>query len=299
MSTLHPLREAHIRSAIEAAVSAHTGRTWRTDNFQDLNDLASHPCALFAGEGLTVFVKLSTAANAADQFESELAGLRLLTERSGVATPAAVGMAPLEAGALLITEAVQVIERGDEQWRDIGRALARMHGVTSTVCGLDTHCYFGPIYQDNRPLPDWPTFYAERRLWPRLISAIDAGHMPAAAARRVKRVIERLPELCGPPVSPALLHGDAQANNFISTAAGAVAVDAAVHYGHPELDLAYAGYWQAVPEQLFEGYRELRPIDSGFGERCDLWRISGYLAAVAVAGPEYLPRLMDCVAQYQ
>lgn len=298
MSDTHPLREARIRAAIDSAVSAHRGRAWRSDAFQDLNDLASHPCALLGGDGLTVFVKLSTSANAVDQFQCELAGLRLLTDLSGVVTPTAIGVVPIEASALLISEAVQAIERGDEQWRDIGRALARIHAITGPAFGADAHCYFGPIYQDNRPLPDWPTFYAERRLWPRLISAIDAGHMPSDAVRKVERVIARLPELCGPTVPPALLHGDAQANNFISTAAGAAAVDASVHFGHPELDLAYAGYWQAVPEHVFEGYRELRPIDPGFAERRDLWRISGYLAAVAVAGPDYLPWLMPCVERY-
>lgn len=147
-------------------------------------------------------------------------------------------------------------------------------------------------------MPDWPTFYAERRLWPRLISAIDAGHMPTDIAQKIEQVIARLPELCGPVVAPVLLHGDAQQNNFISTAAGAMVVDPAVHFGHPELDLAYLGYWQAVPDDVLLAYQEEMPMDAGFEERCDLWRLSGYLAAVVVAGRDYLPQVIAAVERY-
>lgn len=247
-----------------------------------------------------VFAKLSNAANAADQFEAELAGLNLIRQRSGVGVPTPIGVSTLEGGAILLLEAVKdiVAARGEKHWRDIGRALARLHQVKSDVCGLHTHGYFGPIYQDNRPLREWPAFYAERRLWPRLISAIDAGHMPTAIARQVERVIARLPELCGPTPTPVLLHGDAQQNNWISTEAGALVVDPAVHFGHPELDLAYLGYWQEIPDIVLDGYREELPIDPGFAERRDLWRISGYLAAVAVAGKDYLPLLTNALNRY-
>jgi fructosamine-3-kinase len=75
-------------------------------------------------------------------------------------------------------------------------------------------------------LASWPEFFAERRLWPRMIAAIDAGHLPIALARDVERIITRLPELCGP-----------------DPAQGALVIDPAVHYGHPEFDLALPGYF--------------------------------------------------------
>ncbi len=262
--------------------------------------MASHPCALISDGDFAVFAKLSNAANAVEQFEVELSGLRLIHERSGVGVPTPIDVVAIDDGAVLLLEGVKNIVplRGEKQWRDIGRALARLHRVKSDVCGFATHGYFGPIYQDNRPLREWPAFYAERRLWPRLISAIDAGHMPTPIARQVERVIARLPELCGPPVTAVLLHGDAQQNNWISTEAGALIVDPAVHFGHPELDLAYLGYWQEIPDTVLDGYREEMPIDPGFAERRDLWRISGYMAAVAVAGKDYLPLLINALSRY-
>jgi fructosamine-3-kinase len=128
--------------------------------------------------------------------------------------------------------------------------------------------------------------------------AIDSGHMPPALIRKVEKLISRLPELCGPEVVPSLLHGDAQQNNFISTEMGAVVIDPAVYFGHPEMDLAYIDYFQSVPHDVFDGYLDELPMDPGFWERRDLWRVWGYLAAVTVEGASHLGRLTEAVQKY-
>ncbi len=279
-------------------VSGHLGRAWQASNVHDMADYASHPAAVFSDGSYSVFAKLSTAANGLEQLEVELAGLRLLSQRSGVLTPSPLGIQELESGALLVFEAVQAVERQAHHWRQIGQALARIHQVKSDTCGLETQGFFGPLYQDNRPIRDWPTFFAERRLWPRLMGAIDAGRLPSPLIRQLEKLISRLPRLCGPEVTPSFLHGDAQQNNFISTEAGAYVIDPAVCYGHPEFDLAYVDYFQPVPEDVFAAYRELQPIDPGFSERRDLWRIYGYLAIVTVEGAGWLGKLSEAVQKY-
>jgi len=190
------------------------------------------------------------------------------------------------------------VERGPREWRQIGQALARIHKVKGEQFGLESNGYFGPLLQDNATMSDWPGFYAERRLRPMLKRAVDSGHMPPDLTRPLEKVISHLPELCGPEVSPTLLHGDAQQNNFISTEEAAVVIDPAVYFGHPEMDLAYIDYFQPVPEDVFDGYRKELPIDPGFPERRALWRIWGYLAAVTVDGNGYLGRLTEAVKHY-
>ena len=297
-SNSHRLMRDSLRMLVEQRVSAHLGQSWRAQKFTDLNDLASHPCAILSNGSYAVFAKLGEAAHAQEQFEVEQAGLQLLAERAGVRTPTPIGTITVEGGAVMLLEAIPAIERGPQQWREIGQALARIHKVKGDQCGLATQGYFGPLYQDNRPIPDWPTFYAERRLWPRLMSAIDAGHLPTSAIRQIEKLISRVPELCGPTIKPALLHGDAQQNNFISTITGAIVIDPAVSYGHPEFDLAYLDYFQPVPAAVFDGYRDELLIDAGFSERRDLWRVYGYLAVVTVAGQDYMGQLMDAVQKY-
>src|SRR5439155_15757356 len=115
-----------------------------------------------------------------------------------------------------VMESIPQAPRAARHWRQIGQALAQLHTATSDQFGLETDSFFGPLKMDNAPLPDWPAFYGERRLRPWLRLAVDAGKLPPELARGMERLIARLPELCGPAVPPALLHGDAQQNNFIS-----------------------------------------------------------------------------------
>jgi fructosamine-3-kinase len=296
MSLLTPA----IRTAIENAVTQFRGQPWRITQAQDLGELASHPSAILSDSDsdYAVFAKLDPSANALERLETELASLHLLTARASVATPQQIGCVEIEGvGAVLLLEAVQAIERGPQQWREIGQALARIHRIKWDRCGSEAPGYFGALYQDNRPMPDWPTFYAERRLWPRLMVAIDSGNLPTTVVRQAERLIAHLPELCGPAVTPTLLHGDAQQNNFISTAHGAVIIDPSPYFGHPEVDLAHVDYFQPVHPALFEGYRAEANIDAGFGERSELWRIYTHLAITALDA-SYLPRLVSAIQKY-
>jgi fructosamine-3-kinase len=91
---------------------------------------------------------------------------------------------------------------------------------------------------------------------------------------------------------------------LLRTAAGAVVIDAAPYFGHPEADLALVGYFQPVPDEVFTGYQDLAPIDPGFAGRRELWRLHAYLAVAAVAGPgpfgrRYLDRLAAAIHSYR
>ena len=292
------LLDDSLRIPIEQIVSEYIGQKWEVMDFRDMKEFASHPSAILSDESYSVFVKFSNAANGLEQFEVELNGLRLLSSLSGVLTPTSIGIIMVEGGVVMILETLKSVDRTPHHWQQIGQSLAQIHRINGKQFGLETHGYFGPLYQDNRPVSDWPTFYTERRLWPRLMSAIDSGNMPTTVIRLVEKLILRVPELCGPEIVPSLLHGDAQQNNFISTERGAVIIDPAVHYGHPEIDLAYIDYFQPVPNDVFIGYQEILPIDSGFSERRDLWRVSAYLAAVQVEGSFHLNRLTNAVQKY-
>jgi fructosamine-3-kinase len=59
---------------------------------------------------------------------------------------------------------------------------------------------------------------------------------------------------------------------------GAVAIDPAPCFGHPEIDLALIDYFEAVPPDVFDARREIAHIDAGFAQRRELWRIFAYLA---------------------
>jgi fructosamine-3-kinase len=308
----HPLLGEEVKRAIEDAASGHLGRRWVSDGFTDLKDRASHPCGLLHGESLTVFAKLSLDANAGEQVGAELCGLAFLQQWAGVTTPTPIGsgVVAVGCGTVLLLEGLPERapeNRTPEDWRSIGRTLARLHRVHDDRFGLaQFDGFFGPLPQDNRPVSSnrWADFYAERRLIPCLRSAVDSGHLPVDLAGGIERLLSRLPGLCGPEPRPSLLHGDAQRNNFVSTDGGAVVVDAAPYFGHPEIDLALIDYLQPASDEVLAGYGDVTPIDPGFPRRRDLWRMFAYLAVVSVDGdPPFgrrmLARLASAVRSYQ
>jgi fructosamine-3-kinase len=308
----HPLLGPAVLAAIERAATAHRGGRWVSQGFTSLDDRASHPSGILHGTPFSVFAKLSPAADAREQFTAELAGLRLLHQAARVAVPVPVasGLAESPAGALLLYEALPErppAAREPRDWRAIGRVLAALHQAGHERFGLDgPRGFFGPLPQDNRPVPAnrWADFYRERRLLPMLRAAVDAGHLPSALAAGVEEVATRLPVLAGPEPRPSLLHGDAQQNNFVSTAAGAVVIDPAPYFGHPEADLALVDYFQPVPDEVFDAYRDIAPIDQGFAGRRELWRLPAYLAVAAVDGPgsfgrRYRDRLAAAIRLYR
>lgn len=309
---VHPLECASVVREVEYAASAHLGRRWVVTGFTNLDDRASHPAGIFHGKPFSVFAKLDPQTVAAEQFAAELQGLDLLRSRAPVVTPypVATGVVELEAGALLLLEAIREVPahaRSTEQWRSIGRALASMHQVHDDQFGLaQFNGFFGPLRQDNQPVRSnsWADFYAERRLLPRLRSAVDSGHLPEELATGVEDIIARLPALCGPEPRPALLHGDAQQNNFLTTDSGAVLLDVAPYFGHPEIDLALLDYFAPVPDEVFDAYCGVAPIDPGFAQRRELWRLFGYLAVITVDGGSafgrsFVQRVADAVAFYR
>jgi protein-ribulosamine 3-kinase len=293
---------ADLRIAIEAAVSLFLGRMWQIKLATGKTAEASHPAAVLSDGTYAVFVKLGEGDLAEDQFTQEAAGLHLLSARSGVLTPTVISVVSVEEDALLILEAVQVIPREPMHWRQIGQSLAQLHSVTGDQFGLASHCYWGNYYQDNRPLADWPDFFWQRRIEPWLRAAVDAGRLPPTLMRQVEALGQRLPELCGPPVQPALLHGDAHQNNFLSTPRGPVLIDPAVYYGHPEIDLAYVDFFASVPAEcmaeLYAGYQEIAPIEPGFAERKPLWLLHAWLAMIAVDGPQHVATLSTTLQHY-
>lgn len=286
----HPVLEPAICRLIERAVSGHLGHTWRVESYSDLGERASHPALVLRGAGFAVFAKLDDRSEATARFESELAGLRLIGEQSGVAVPVPIagGRLDLPGGsAVLLFEALdERIDRAPEDWRAIGRALALLHEVSGEAFGAAADGFFGPLRQDNRPVESnrWAEFYAVRRVLPWLRTAYDAGSLDSTTVSRVESLLDRLPELVGPEPQPRLLHGDAQHHNFVSTPQGAVVIDASPYFGHPEVDLALIDYFSPVPADTWAGYREVRPIDPGFAGRRELWRIFAYLAVLTGDG---------------
>jgi fructosamine-3-kinase len=265
-------------------------------------------------DGREAFVKTRAHANAGE-YAAEAAGLRWLAQPGGVRTPAV-----LEVGGDYL--ALEWIERGlldAAGAADLGRGLARTHLAGAPCFGLcatseagsrdgdrtrgavaeGTTFGFGSLALPNDPAPDWPAFYAQRRLRPLAAIARERGALSREGAQAVERVCERLSDLCGPAEPPARLHGDLWSGNVLADACGrAWLIDPSAYGGHREVDLAMLRLFGVPSERVFDAYREAAPLADGWRERVELYQLLPLLVHAVLFGGSYCAAAQRVAERY-
>jgi fructosamine-3-kinase len=171
-----------------------------------------------------------------------------------------------------------------------GRAVAALHLAGAPCFGMpgDEPAFIGDLPMDNTPEPDWPTFWAERRVRPLVRDLVDRGELPADDAGAFDRVCERLPALAGPAEPPARLHGDLWTGNLVCDTAGRPwLIDPAAHGGHRETDLAMLALFGGRSERFVAAYAEVAPPADGWREREPLHQLHPLLVHALLFGGSY------------
>ncbi|HDR29356.1 fructosamine kinase family protein [Rhodovulum sp.] len=202
--------------------------------------------------------------------------------QAGVPCPAVIALA----GDLMLMEHLDETRAGPAGWAALGRALSRLHAARGAGYGWDEDHAFGPAAIPNAPCPDWPGFWAERRLlaWP--------GALPADLAGRVERLAARLPDLLPRHPPPALLHGDLWAGNVLFTQQGAALIDPACYHGHAEVDLAMLHLFGRPGADLAGAYD---PPEPGWQARRPLYQLWPALVHLRLFGGGYRGMVEKCL----
>jgi fructosamine-3-kinase len=168
--------------------------------------------------------------------------------------------------------------------------VAALHEVRGPAFGYGRDTLIGPLPQPNAWMASWVAFFRERRLLAMTRLAHDAGTLPMATVPRLERLAHRLEELLEEPPYPSLLHGDLWAGNILLARGRVVGfVDPAIHFGHPEVELAFGTLFGSFGEPFFRRYRALRGLAPGFFERRrDLYNLYPLLVHVRLFGASYL-----------
>ncbi|HEX3650993.1 MAG TPA: fructosamine kinase family protein [Pseudonocardiaceae bacterium] len=236
--------------------------------------------------GATVIAKHGPVA-------AEAAGLRWLAGSKTVRLPAILGV---DDGWLVLE---QVDEGGPTPAaaEEFGRQLAGMHAAGAAAFGEPppggpTDAWIGMAPMVNVPAPSWPEWYGEHRVTPYLRRCADAGTLSAAETAMVERVVERLPELAGPPEPPARLHGDLWQGNVLWADDGHVRlIDPAAHGGHRETDLAMLALFGCPQlDRVLAGYQEVAPLADGWADRIALHQLFPLLVHTHLFGRGYAGR---------
>ncbi len=265
--------------------------------------------------GCDAFVKTRSDA-APGEYAAEARGLRWLAEPGALRTPRVLEVAP----DYLVLEWVQSGSLSAAGAEELGRGLALTHAAGAPAFGdpaaapLGEHrqsgvvgeaapaghsqsggagevatSSFGSLRLPNDPAPDWPSFYAQRRLLPLAREARERGILSQAGARAVEGVCERLPELSGPPEPPARLHGDLWSGNVMADEEEGrpLLIDPSAYGGHREVDLAMLRLFGAPSERVFAAYAEAAPLAEGWEERVELWQLLPLLVHAVLFGGSY------------
>lgn len=237
-------------------------------------------------DGRDAFVKTRADARPGE-YAAEARGLRWLAEPGAVRTPRVLEIADDR----LVLEWVAQGSLSTAGAEELGRGLALTHAAGAETFGDPTGggTGFGSLRLPNDPAPDWPSFYAERRLLPLAKIARRRGALSESGARAVESVCERLPALAGPPEQPARLHGDLWSGNAMADADGRPwLIDPSAYGGHREVDLAMLRLFGAPSPRVFAAYEEIAPLAEGWEERVELWQLLPLLVHAVLFGGGYV-----------
>ncbi len=237
--------------------------------------------------------RLALLKSTPGQVDAEVAGLRWLAGPSEVPVPAVIG----HDERWLLLEYLPPAPPDAEAAARFGARLARLHLAGAPAFGaappggpVDARIGLAPMR--NVAGTNWPSWYAEHRVLPYLRTASDDGQLAADEVATVEAACAVLPEVAGPPVEPARLHGDLWSGNVCWSARDgrteAWVIDPAAHGGHPETDLAMLALFGCPHlESVLAGYREVTPLAAGWAERVGLHQMFPLLVHVVLFGRGY------------
>lgn len=222
-------------------------------------------------------------------FAAEANGLRWLAEADAVPVP----------DVLAVTEAALVISMippgraSPSAAFGFGAELARLHAAGAAGFGAPWPGVIASLPLDNTPLdskapPDWPSWYAARRVLPYLRMAVDAGALGPQDARLVEAVTDRIGTLAGPAEPPSRIHGDCWAGNVLWSGDRGWLIDPAAHGGHRETDLALLDLFGAPDlDRILAGYNDTAPLAAGWRDRIPLHQLHPLLVHACLFGASY------------
>ncbi len=234
----------------------------------------------------------------ADFFEREAAGLRALRATGTVPVPEVLRQ---RASGL----ALEWIEHADQPGGDrsaigaeeFGRGLASLHSHVGPHFGsIDDrpHGYLGSVGLDLRDHAEWSASYLQDRVLPLARQAVAVGRLEPSALPLVDWLVNRGPEVCGPPEPPTLVHGDLwSGNRVIGNDGRHWLVDPSAHYGHREIDLALMRLFGGFAEPTFAAYMEVFPLAPGWQHRTALFQLAPLLANTLMHGPTFSESVME------
>ena len=243
--------------------------------------------------GASFFLKTNRSAPA-DMFAREAEGLVALRVADGPVVPEPL----LHGASFLLLEDLAPASKVSGYWREFGRRLAFLHKHINERFGFEAANYIGSTPQPNPWTGDGWEFFARHRLMFQARLAHDQKFLSTLDVGRVERLAGNLEELV--PEQPAsLIHGDLWGGNAISDSSGNPAViDPAAHFGWAEAELAMTTLFGSFPNEFYDAYQEVRPLENGYESRYPLYNLYHLLNHLNLFGRSYLGQVQSTLRRY-
>jgi fructosamine-3-kinase len=272
---------------LDAAIAAAVGHPVADRPGQAVAGGSINECVQWSTSTGPLFVKLAPAGRL-DMFEAEAEGLHELERAAAVRVPRVLGLGSAEGRAFLALEWLEFDRSTARSEALLGEQLAALHRVTTGRFGWHRDNTIGATPQHNDWLPQWPAFFARRRLGYQLDLAARNGHS-GRWLERGRALCERLDAFfVGHQPQPSLLHGDLWGGNWATDSSGApVLYDPAVYYGDRETDLAMTYLFGGFGRAFYDAYHAAWPLDPGAAVRRDLYNLYHVLNHLNLFGGGY------------
>ena len=231
-----------------------------------------------------------------EMFTSEADGLALLNNAGEIHVPDVCCTGYAGSFAYILLEYIDEGRKSSSFMNDFGRSLARLHKHTAGYFGHKLDNYMGSLPQSNKKHTTWNLFFVEERL-KRQVSLANV-YFSSSDVAAFERLYARLDELL-PVEPPALLHGDLWGGNYMVAPDGkACLIDPAVYYGHREVDIAMTTLFGGFDESFYASYQEEYPLEIGWQERLDIFKLYPLLIHLNLFGSGYLGSILSIIRRF-
>ena len=239
-------------------------------------------------------VKLNDISKFPGMFAAEVRGLQLLNSTSTFKIPTVIGEGEIENLSYLLMEYISSGQHNSNFWQIFAENLATLHKTTQKEFGLDHDNYIGSLPQKNDYRETASEFYITQRLEPQFKMASVNGFQFKNLDKFYEIISEEIPN-----EPPSLIHGDLWSGNYMVSEKGLpVLIDPAVAFAPREMDLAMMKLFGGFPNEVFESYNVIFPLESGWKNRIPLWQLYYLLVHLNLFGIGYLSSVKSIVSKY-
>jgi fructosamine-3-kinase len=245
------------------------------------------------------FLKVNDASLYIQMFEKEAKGLKALMRNvTAIRIPHVIKYGLAEQDQYLLLEWMETGKPGQDSMEKFGAAMATMHQKTQAYFGWEEDNYIGSLRQDNTKHNSWSLFYSECRILPLVHLLYNGGAFSKQDIAVAELFCKKLGHLF-PQETPALLHGDLWAGNFMITSTGDVAIyDPAVYYGHREMDIGMTRLFGGFDQRFYDGYNSMYPLEKNWLQRLPLSQLYPLLVHAVLFGGHYVDAAREIMKRF-